>query len=153
MKPAFSIFGAALAAAILFACSAGESETIRQARVIQDEITSGRAALDSTIDAAILSFNEQLSTMSADSVAMKDSVNMAAFTALQTKVSSLATSKSQLADWAASIKLLPSMEDLAGGTENPFGKDAKDEDILNALKASQEEFNALKSTIESEINK
>ncbi len=153
MKTSVKIAAFFFAVAAMIACASGESEALKQARQIQDNILKSRTALDSTIDATIASVNEQITTISADSAALADSTVRSNFEALQVKVSGLAVYKSQIADWAANMKMLPSVEELAKGTENPFGAEAKDEDILNSLKASEEEFNNLKSTVEAEISK
>jgi hypothetical protein len=152
MKTAVKFFLLSFILTAAVACSTGESAALKEARQIQDNILKGRAALDSTIDVSIAGLNEKLSAMSADSVAMADSSVRASFEAMQSRVSSLATSKSKIADWVTNLKTLPSAEDLAGGAENPFGAEAKEDDILTALKASEEEFNSLKTSIEAEIN-
>jgi hypothetical protein len=89
--------------------------------------------------------------MSSDSIAMKDSSNIALFGQMQSQVARLAEMKSKLTDWASSMKMLPTPEEVAKGAENPFGKEATDQDILKGVQASQEEFNNLKSEIESEM--
>lgn len=149
MRTTVKVFSFFFAIATIVACSSGESELLKQARTIQDGIMKSKSDLDSTIDVTITAYNEKLATMSADSVLMNDSIGMVNFTMTQDKVSMLGEYKSKLADWAEGMKMLPTSEEIAKGAENPFGKDAKDQDILNSIKTSQEEFNALKSDIET----
>ena len=59
--------------------------------------------------------------------------------------------KSKLEDWKINSKLLPTEEEQKNGVENPFGPEAKDLDILKAIKEAQSSFNDLRSQIESEI--
>lgn len=151
MKSAVKVFAFIFSVAMMIACAGGESEVLKQARTIQDGLMKSKSGLDSTLDATITAMNTKISALSMDSIAMKDSSNMVMFTEMQSKVATLGEYKSKLMDWASNMKMLPSMEDLAKGAENPFGKESKDQDILSSIKAGQEQFNALKSEIETAI--
>jgi hypothetical protein len=151
MKTSVKVAAFFFAVASIIACASGETEILKQARTIQDGIMTSKHNLDSTIDVTIAGWNTRLSAMSADSVAMKDSSNMEEFTSLNERVNELNILKSQLADWTSSLKMLPSTQEIKDGAENPFGKDAKDQEILSSIKKTQDEYNELKSQIETAI--
>ena len=151
MKTSVKVFSFFFAAAMMIACAQAESEVVKQARTIQEGIMKSKTQLDSTIDVSIKEINGRITTMSSDSIAMQDSTNIVLFGEMQTKVARLAELKSKLTDWSSSMKMLPSAEEVAKGAENPFGKEATDQDILKGVQASQTEFNDLKSEIESEM--
>jgi TolA-binding protein len=151
MKTASKVFAFFLSAALLVACASAESEVLKQARTIQDGIMKQKDNLDSTLNATITELNGKITTMSNDSLAMQDSTNITLFGEMQMKVSRLTELKSKLNDWASGTKLLPSVEDLAKGVENPFGENANDQDILKGIQESQSSFSDLKSQIESEM--
>lgn len=151
MKTPISIFAFFFAIASIVACSGGESAQLTQARTIQETIAKSKSNLDSTIDVRLAELGDKLTLLSADSTLATDSTKMAEYVEMKTKYSEIETMKSKLSDWMSSAKMLPSLEDLAKGIENPFGKDAKDEDILKSIQGSQEQFNELKSEIETAI--
>lgn len=149
MKTSVKVIAFMIITATMFACASSETEVLKHARTIQDGIKTSSHNLDSTIDLTIEQWNAKLTAMSNDSIAMKDSANIAEFNSLSGRVSELTNYKSKLSDWLTSMKMLPSTEDIKNGVENPFGGDAKDQDILSEIKKSQEEFNDLKSEIET----
>jgi hypothetical protein len=149
MKTSIKIFTCFFAIAIFAACATGESEILKQARTVQEGLLKQVHNLDSTMDRSIAECNKKIENLSMDSVAMKDSANLVIFQEYQTKSSSLTEYKSKLADWKAGAKFLPTAEEIKKGAENPFGKEAKDQDILDAIKKSQEEFGTLQSEIET----
>jgi hypothetical protein len=151
MKTAVNVFAFFFSAAMLVACASAESEVLKQARTIQDGIMKQKNNLDSTVDMTIKELNGKITVMSGDSLAMQDSTNIALFSEMQTKVSRLSELKSKLNDWASSTKMLPTVEDLAKGVDNPFGEEANDQDILKGIQDSQSSFSDLKSEIESEM--
>jgi hypothetical protein len=94
---------------------------------------------------------KMIAIMSQDSTVAADSMKLQEFTSLMTKKTAIEDAKSKLADWQSNSKLLPSEEEQKNGVENPFGAEAKDLDILKAIKDAQSAFNDLRSQIESEI--
>ncbi len=151
MKTPISVFAFFFAIASIVACSGGESAQLTQARTIQETMVKAKSNLDSTLDLKLEELGKQLTELSADSTLATDSTKMAAYADLKSKYSDVEGMKSKLADWMSNSKMLPSLEDLSKGIENPFGKDAKDEDILKAIQGNQESFNELKSEIETAI--
>jgi outer membrane murein-binding lipoprotein Lpp len=149
MKTTLKIFSFFFAIALFVACAAGESEILKQARTIQEGMVKQKNQLDSTLKSSVEGINSKLSILSNDTVAMKDSANIASFNEMRTRVEELNAYRTQLDNWMAGAKLLPSLEDIKKGIENPFGKDAKDEDILNSIKKSQSELSDMKSEIET----
>ncbi|MCC6599508.1 MAG: hypothetical protein IT223_02420 [Crocinitomicaceae bacterium] len=151
MNKSVKIFSALFSIALLVACSSAESELLKQARTIQNGLIKSQTQLDSTINVTINAYNKKIETLSADSTLMKDSVGIASFEATQQKIAELGQYRSQLADWVEKMTKLPSVEELAKGVENPFGKDANDQTILKSIQTSQDEFNKLKSEIETAL--
>lgn len=149
MKTSLKIFAFFFTVATAVACAAGESEILKEARVMQEGLIKEERSLDSTLQLNITSINDKITVLSEDTVFMKDSTNLASFTSLQTRVNSLTELRSKLTDWAAGLKTIPTPAEIKNGAENPFGKDAKDQDILAAVKKSKEEFGALKAEIEN----
>jgi hypothetical protein len=75
----------------------------------------------------------------------------ATYGSVKTQLSDIEMLKSKLTDWMSSVKMLPSLEDMAKGAENPFGDGAKDQDILKSIQDNQKQFEELKSEIETAI--
>ncbi len=151
MKTTFKIFTFFFAVATLIACAGEESEQLRQARTIQEAMSKSSQILDSSITVKLNELSTELTTLSTDSLLATDSLKMAQYKEVKTWYSSIEMLKSELADWNNTMKKLPSTEEIAGGAENPFGADMKDEDILKAVQADQTKFEDLKSRIETEI--
>jgi len=91
----------------------------------------------------------KISELSSDTTLATDSLKIATYVEVKSQYTSLENLRSQMSDWSANIKTLPTLEELASGAENPFGKDAKDQDILSGVKANQASFEELKSEIET----
>jgi len=151
MKIRNSFFILTISSSLFAACSTSDSETLRQARTIQEATLTTIASLDSTIGKKISSINEELSVLSMDSTMATDSVKIKAFDSLKAKQSSINSLHTELLDWKKSIVLLPSTEEIASGAANPFGDKAKDQDVLAALKKNQEELSEWKSKIASAV--
>ncbi|MEZ4799414.1 MAG: hypothetical protein R2809_06495 [Flavobacteriales bacterium] len=151
MKTTTKIFGVLFSVAMLVACSGSESEMLKQARTIQEAMMKSKSELDSSLAARLNAYSEEVTLLSQDAELATDSVKMANYDEIKSAYSDLEMLKAELNDWTMNVKMLPSAEEIAGGAENPFGGDMKDEDILKEIKASQEKFEDLKSRIETEI--
>lgn len=151
MKTTTKIFTVFFSVAILVACSGSESEMLKQARTIQEAMMKSKSGLDSMLTERLNAYSEEVTTLSQDAELATDSLKIANYDKIKTAYSDLEMLKSELNDWTNNVKLLPSAEEIAGGAENPFGGDMKDEDILKEIKASQEKFEDLKSRIETEL--
>jgi hypothetical protein len=148
MKTSTKIFAFCFAVATAVACAAGESEILKEARTMQEGLMKDEHALDSVLQISINDLNNKITMYSQDTMFMKDSTNLAKFSSIQTSANTLTELRSKLTDWAAGQKEIPTPGEIKNGAENPFGKDAKDQDILAAIKKSKEEFEALKGEIE-----
>lgn len=151
MRTTTKIFTVFFSVAILVACSGSESEMLKQARTIQEAMMKSKSGLDSMLTERLNAYSEEVTTLSQDAELATDSLKIANYDKIKTAYSDLEMLKSELNDWTNNVKLLPSAEEIAGGAENPFGGDMKDEDILKEIKASQEKFEDLKSRIETEL--
>lgn len=151
MKTSVKIFSFFFAVAVLVACAGAESEQLKEARTIQEAMMKQKHNLDSTLNLKMDELGAQLSALSTDTTLATDSLKIATYVEVKNQYTSLENLKSQMSDWAGNIKTLPTLEELAGGAENPFGKDAKDQDILAGIKANQSSFEELKSEIETAI--
>lgn len=151
MKTSVKIFSFFFVVATMIACAGAESEQLKEARTIQDAMMKQKHNLDSTVNLKMIELGNKISELSNDSTLATDSLKIATYVEVKSQLSSLENLRSQMSDWSLNIKTLPSLEDLASGAENPFGKDAKDQDILSGVKANQSAFEELKSEIETVI--
>lgn len=147
MKAIQYLFMTSLATAILFACAAGETETLKKARAIQDELLADVHKLDSTVSEYANKLNGDISAAGMDSTLQTDSIKMKAYTVLKDKFNSITTMQSEMMDWKNNLKTLPTIEELAKGAENPFGDKAKDSDILTSLENAKKDFETLRSKV------
>ena len=135
----------------LGACTSAESEMMKEARNIQAGLMKQKSNLDSIMDVEIVNVDKALTLMSEDSTKASDTLKFQEFVNLKTRKETLDEAKEKLADWMINTKLLPTQEEEKNGVSNPFGPDAKDLDVLKAIKEAQSSFNDLRSQIESEI--
>jgi len=150
MKKVAIIFSAVVIIA-LGACTSAESEMMKEARNIQAGLLKQKANLDSTIDVEIVNVDKALTLMSEDSTMATDTLKFQEFVGLKTRKETLDAAKEKMADWMINTKLLPTQDEEKNGVSNPFGPEAKDLDVLKAIKEAQSSFNDLRSQIESEI--
>lgn len=141
MKTRLHFFSFFIVAAMFAACVSSESELLKQARSIQDEMLTSVDGLDSTMTARLKTINEERSVMAMDSTMSTDSIKLQSFMILKDKIDNITNIQSEMVNWRSNLKLLPDAKEIAGGAENPFGEKAKDQEILSAIKKSQEEFN------------
>jgi hypothetical protein len=146
-----SMFLSALIMVAMFACTSAESEMMKEARNIQAGLLKQKANLDSTLDVEIVNVDKSLTLMSEDSTMATDTLKFKEFVNMKTRKESLDMAKDKISDWVINTKLLPTPEEEKNGVSNPFGPDAKDLDVLKAIKEAQSSFNDLRSQIESEI--
>ncbi len=151
MKTSVKIFSFFFSVAVLVACSSAESEQLKQARTIQETMIKSKGNLDSLVDLKMNELSAKVTEMSADSTLATDSLKAATYSSVKTQLSDIEMLKSKLTDWMSSVKMLPSVEEIAKGAENPFGDGAKDQDILKSIQDNQKQFEELKSEIETAI--
>lgn len=148
MKKVNQLFALIFSITLFAACASGDSETLKQARQIQNEIMKNYNEVDSTLNVYSQKMNATFANMTADSTMMQDTLKLAEYMALKAKFNRADELKNELADWKSTVKMLPTAEEIAKGAENPFGDKAKDQDILASIKKSQEDFAKLKSKVE-----
>jgi hypothetical protein len=144
MKTIKTFFAIAFSSLLYVACVSSESEMLKQARSIQDGIMTDAKILDSAMTAKLAIWNESRSAMAMDSTLSTDSVKMQAFMIAKEKIDYLSNLQSEMTDWKGNLKMLPTLKEMASGSENPFGENAKDQEILAEIKKSKESFNSLK---------
>ena len=136
---------------VIVACGSSESEMMKEERNIQAGLLKQKSNLDSTLTVEAGNVEKMITIMSQDPTFAADSVKLQEYNSLRAKMGLIEDAKSKLADWQSNSKLLPTEEEEKNGVENPFGAEAKDLDILKAIKDAQSAFNDLRSQIESEI--
>jgi len=151
MKTTLRIFSFLFATALMMACASGESEMLKQARTIQDDMMKDIHALDSSLNNKITSLESDLSMMSEDSTMATDSVKLASYMKLKEKYNTATTLQSEMVDWKSNIKMLPTVEEMNGGAENPFGEKAKDQEVLAEMKKAQADLATMKTKVETAI--
>lgn len=151
MKTSVKIFSFFFVVATMIACAGAESEQLKQARTIQEAMMKQKNNLDSTVFLKLEELGMKISELSADSTLATDSLKRETYSEVKKQYSLIEDLKSKMSDWSTNIKTLPTLEEMTSGAENPFGKDAKDQDILDAVKANQASFEEIKSEIETAI--
>jgi hypothetical protein len=124
---------------------------LKQARTIQETMLTSKSNLDSLVDVKMNELSAKITEMSADSTLTADSLKVATYGSVKSQLSEIEMLKSKLADWMSNVKMLPTVEEIAKGAENPFGDGAKDQDILKSIQDNQKQFEELKSEIETAI--
>jgi hypothetical protein len=147
----FSVVFSIVACVMIAACTSSESEMMKEARNIQAGLMKQKSNLDSVMDVEIANVDKAITLMSEDSTMATDTLKYKEFINLTEKKKALDEGKDKLSDWMINTKLLPTPEEEKNGITNPFGPEAKDLDILKAIKDAQSSFNDLRSQIESEI--
>ncbi len=141
------LFSFLLCAALLAACATGESNLLSRAREIQNNLLSSYSSVDSSMKLSLTAINSQIEEFVSDSTMSLDTIKVKAFATVNEKHESLMAVQKELQTWRQELKLLPSTEDIQHGAKNPFGDEAKDQDILNMLKKSQDDLKAIQTKI------
>lgn len=144
MKSSFKLFLFLITTATFAACVTSESDMLRQARSIQNDMMTEVGLLDSTMTAKLVTLNNERSEMALDSTLNTDSVKMQTFMQSKERIDNISNLQSSLTDWKINLKMLPTEGDMNKGVDNPFGEKAKDQEILMEIKKSQDAFSALK---------
>lgn len=135
----------------MVACSTSDSPVLKQARTMQESLMKDCQGLDSIISSKITVLEGTLIDMSQDTTLNADTLKMTSYKELKEQYNGLLDAKTRIDNWKIEMKLLPTPEEIAKGAENPFGKDASDEDVLNAMKSSNASFLTLKSEVDKMI--
>lgn len=137
---------------LLCACAAGETETLKQARAIQNEILSSIVQLDSSFASYTNRLNGEISALSADTMLQEDTLLLKTYNTSKTNLDNAYLAHAEIENWKSTMKLLPSMEEIAKGAANPFGENANDNTALTGMQKQQEEFIPLKKRLDNIIN-
>jgi len=129
----------------LVACSTADSPILKQARTMQESILKDANVLDSTVGVQITALEATLTDMTLDTTLNTDEAKKQSYVVLKEKYNELLDTKTRLDNWRSNITLLPTPEEIAKGAENPFGKGAKDEDVLTKFKSAAADLAKLKS--------
>jgi hypothetical protein len=147
-KPTFLF---AIVTAALAACSTGDSPILKQARTMQEGMMKNCQTLDSTIGIQISELEANLIEMSQDTTLNSDTAKKNSYIVIKEKYNRLLDYKTKIDNFRSSVKLLPTPEQIAQGADNPFGQDAKDEDVLTSIRSAGATFSTLQADIQSEI--
>jgi hypothetical protein len=148
MKPSTFITTAMLAIG-LASCSTGDSPLLQQARSMQESMMRNCQSLDSTVSIKITELEAKLIEMSQDTSLNGDSIKLGSYVTIKEKYNSLLDYKTKIDNWRLGVKLIPTPEEIANGAENPFGKDAKDEDVLTQIKSANADYLTMQADIAS----
>jgi major membrane immunogen (membrane-anchored lipoprotein) len=132
---------------LLTACATSDSETLKRARTIQDQTFKQYSTLDSTLSARLSALSAEMAAISTDSTFATDSTKIKAFDALKSKQMEVESLQQEFKSWKEQLILLPSTEEIANGAANPFGDKANDQQVLEALKKSQEDISTWRSKV------
>lgn len=128
---------------LICACAAGETETLKQARAIQNEILSSIVQLDSSFASYTNQLNGEISALSADTMLQEDTLLLKTYNTSKTNLDNAYLAHAEIENWKSTMKLLPSMEEIAQGDANPFGEGKTDEEALIGMKKQNEDLAAL----------
>jgi hypothetical protein len=138
----------ALAISGLVACSTSDSPVLKQARTMQESLMKECNLLDSSVTSKVTVLEGTLIDMSKDTTLNSDTALKAKYVILKEQYNGLLDAKTRIDNWRINMKLLPTPEEIAKGAENPFGKDASDEDVLNAMRSANADFLTLKADLD-----
>jgi hypothetical protein len=144
-----TIFTTAILVVSLASCSTGDSPVLKQARSMQESMMRNCQSLDSTVSIQITELEAKLIDMSNDTTLNKDSIKLGSYATLKEKYNKLLDYKTKIDNWRLGVKLIPTPEEIAKGAENPFGKDAKDEDVLTQIKSANADYITMQADIAS----
>jgi hypothetical protein len=133
----------------LASCSTGDSPLLQQARSMQESMMRNCQSLDSTVSIKITELEAKLIEMSQDTSLNGDSIKLGSYVTIKEKYNSLLDYKTKIDNWRLGVKLIPTPEEIANGAENPFGKDAKDEDVLTQIKSANADYLTMQADIAS----
>ncbi len=159
MKTSVKFFAFFFVVALLAACTGGESETFAKIRTMQADQVKSLNEMTATLDGKITTIKSKIESManmdstmkaSMDSVALGTvHTDVAAANEIYTKLTALSSELETLKGDVTS-KMIPSVEEMAKGAENPF-KGMKDEELLTTFKGYQEKIEAMKSQVFTEL--
>jgi len=128
--------------AMLAACVSSESDKLKSAREVQEQVLIDASAFDSTLKSDILQFSTRRDTMGTDSTLATDSIAMMKFVAFKTMIGELEGLRAEFSVWRNDLKLLPTKEELSKGAKNPFGNQANDAMVASEISAYQSQLTA-----------
>jgi len=132
---------------LIMGCDSAESPTLKECRVVQENLIRRTSSLDSSLQEHVVSLQGQSIALSTDTMLAIDSLLRLRYSYLKESVIRIEMKQAELHRWRDQLILLPSREEIARGARNPFGDTAGDAGILQALTAYGDTLTILESGI------
>ena len=132
---------------LLTACESAESPTLKECRVVQENVLQRTSLADSTLQNHLTLLREKAVVMSTDTLLATDSLRRIHYSMLKESASMIEYKLSELHVWRDHLILLPSKEEISGGIRNPFGVHTGDDGILQVLNSYSDTLSIIESSI------
>ena len=132
---------------LLTACESAESPTLKECRVVQENVLQRTSTADSTVQNHLTLLREKAVVMSTDTLLATDSLRRIYYSMLKESASMIEYKLSELHVWRDHLILLPSKEEINGGIRNPFGVHTGDAGILQVLHSYSDTLSIIESSI------
>ena len=132
---------------LLTACESAESPTLKECRVVQENVLQRTSTADSTLQNHLTLLREKAVVMSTDTLLAIDSLRRIHYSMLKESASMIEYKLSELHVWRDHLILLPSKEEISGGIRNPFGVHTGDAGILQVLNSYSDTLSIIESSI------
>jgi hypothetical protein len=132
---------------LLTACESAESPTLKECRVVQENVLQRTSKADSTLQNHLTLLREKAVVMSTDTLLATDSLRRIHYSTLKESASMIEYKLSELHVWRDHLILLPSKEEISGGIRNPFGVHTGDAGILQVLNSYSDTLSIIESSI------
>ncbi len=131
----------------LIACISSESPTLAECRKIQTNNDRRIAVLDSALQQQLEPLRVNRDAISTDTLLATDSLLREQYGKLKTYANNLEFAQSELREWRSHLVVLPSIEEISKGIENPFGAETGDQGVLNALQSYSDSLSYIEQKI------
>lgn len=148
------VFAFIFSVALLAACAGGESETFAKVRSIQQEQIKTLDGLTATVEEKLAAIKGKIEayanvdTTQIDTTAGAKAIDMAGANEVYTNLTNLSSELETLKGDITS-KIIPSAEEMAKGTSNPFDG-VNDQDLLTTFQGYGSRLNELKAKIDEQ---
>jgi len=132
---------------LMTACESAESPTLKECRVVQENVLQRTSMADSTLQNHLTLLREKAVVMSTDTLLATDSLRRVHYSKLKESASMIEFKLSELHVWRDHLILLPSKEEISGGIRNPFGVHTGDAGILQVLNSYSDTLSIIESSI------
>jgi hypothetical protein len=131
----------------LTACDSAESPTLRECRLLQENILTRTAQSDSLLNEQLTQLRDAVNTMSSDTLLATDSLLRNQYSSLKESANNLEFKRAELHAWRDHLIMLPPTGEIAVGITNPFGESAGDKGILEVLTRYNDTLTILETSI------